>query len=66
MLNPDGTTHTFRSSGADESTGGLEISKQRSLLSISAENVDLYIDDKKWFDPKKNKIQIKTQNDGEE
>ena len=66
LLNPDGTTHSFLPIGAGESTGGLEISKQRTMLSVSAENVDLYIDDKKWFDPRKNKIQIKTQNDGEE
>lgn len=66
LLNPDGTTHSFLPIGAGESTGGLEISKQRAMLSVSAENVDLYIDDKKWFDPRKNKIQIKTQNDGEE
>ena len=64
IYNADGTVHTFLSTGSDENSG-LEIARTK-LYNVTAEDVDLYIDDKKWFDPRKNKIQIKTQNDGEE
>ncbi len=64
IYNADGTVHTFLSTGSDEDSG-LEIARTK-LYNVTAEDVDLYIDDKKWFDPRKNKIQIKTQNDGEE
>ena len=63
LVNPDGTVRNFLAGGENNDSGNLEIIKGK-LFTMSAENVDLYVDDKKWFDPRKNKIQIKTQNDG--
>ena len=64
IYNADGTVHTFLSTGSDEDSG-LEIARTK-LYNVTAEDVDLYIEDKKWFDPKKNKIKLKTQISGEE
>ena len=45
----------------------LELSRGRILtFSISAKDIDLYLDDKKWFDPKQKKITIKTEKDNKE
>ena len=64
LINHDGSTRSFISGNNNGSSGNLEIARTK-LYNVTAEDVDLYIDDKKWFDPRKNKIQIKTQNDGE-
>ena len=64
IYNADGTVHTFLSTGSDEDSG-LEIARTK-FYNVTAEDVDLYIEDKKWFDPKKNKIKLKTQISGEE
>ena len=65
MINYDGSTRSFISGNKNGNSGNLEIARTK-IYNVTAEDVDLYIDDKKWFDPRKNKIQIKTQNDGEE
>ena len=65
LINHDGSTRSFISGNNNGSSGNLEIARTK-LYNVTAEDVDLYIEDKKWFDPKKNKIQLKTQNDGEQ
>ena len=65
LINYDGSRRSFISENNNGSSGNLEIARTK-LYNVTVEDVDLYIEDKKWFDPKKNKIQIKTQNDGEE
>ena len=65
LINHDGSTRSFISGNSNGSSGNLEIARTK-LYNVTAEDVDLYVEDKKWFDPKKNKIQLKTQNDGEQ
>ncbi len=65
LINYDGSRRSFISGNNNGSSGNLEIARTK-LYNVTAEDVDLYIEDKKWFDPKKNKIQLKTQNDGEQ
>ena len=64
-INYDGSTRSFISGNNNGSSGNLEIARTK-LYNVTAEDVDLYIEDKKWFDPKKNKIKLKTQISGEE
>ncbi len=65
LINYDGSTRSFISGNNNGSSGNLEIARTK-LYNVTAEDVDLYIEDKKWFDPKKNKIKLKTQISGEE
>ena len=65
LINYDGSTRNFISGNNNGSSGNLEIAHTK-LYNVTAEDVDLYIEDKKWFDPKKNKIKLKTQISGEE
>ena len=65
LINHDGSTRNFISGNNNGSSGNLEIARTK-FYNVTAEDVDLYIEDKKWFDPKKNKIKLKTQISGEE
>ena len=65
LINHDGSRRSFISGNNNGSSGNLEIARTK-LYNVTAEDVDLYIEDKKWFDPKKNKIKLKTQISGEE